>query len=77
MEDIRRIRKAEKENRLIILPCRIGTRIYKVIVKRSKNKNLFAYVTTGSFGFDDVDKFGESIFLTEAEAKKRLDSLGL
>lgn len=78
----------EEQDRLIKLPCKIGTEVYnidwwddaqeKVVVKgktyfRTVRKHK---VTKSTFGYFDIGEFGKTVFLTKSEAEAKLKELG-
>ena len=60
---------AEEEGRLVVLPCKIGTRVYEI----------YQFCGCGAWEIEehkikleDLDKIGKTVFLTEEEAEKEL-----
>lgn len=73
-EWIAELLKAEAEKRLVVLPCKVGCRIYRIVPDRSvdwpdppKYKTIW-----DNFKLSDVNNFGKTVFLTEEEAKAAL-----
>ena len=77
----------EEQDRLVILPCKIGTEVYdiawwddvqeKIVVKgktyyRTVHKHK---VTKLPFTYSDIDNFGKTLFLTKSEAEAKLKEL--
>lgn len=77
----------EEQDRLVILPCKIGTEVYdiawwddvqeKIVVKgktyyRTVHKHK---VTKLPFTYSDIDNFGKTVFLTKSEAEAKLKEL--
>ena len=77
----------EEQDRLIKLPCKIGTEVYditcwddieeKVVVKgkayyRTVRKHK---VTKFPFTYSDIDDFGKTVFLTKSEAEQKLNEM--
>lgn len=77
----------EEQDRLIKLPCKIGTKVYditwwddieeKVVVKgkayyRTVRKHK---VTKVPFTYSDIDDFGKTVFLTKSEAEQKLNEM--
>ena len=77
----------EEQDRLIKLPCKIGTEVYditcwddieeKVVVKgkayyRTVRKHK---VTKLPFTYSDIDNFGKTVFLTKSEAEQKLNEM--
>jgi hypothetical protein len=62
----------KEQDRLVILPCKIGTRVYRIVPDLSvtwpdpPEKN----VIWDTFKLQDVNAFGKTVFLSEEEALK-------
>ena len=58
---------AEEEGRLVVLPCRVGTRVYKIY-------QFCGYgaweIEEHKIKLEDLDKIGKTVFLTREEAEK-------
>lgn len=68
MTDSERIEKVAKHliaNGVVVLPCKIGDTVWVV----SKN---CAEPFSAKFRLDDIDQFGKRVFLTRAEALRRM-----
>ena len=69
LKHIRELAEADKDGRVIILPCKVyetdGVRVYEHTVREA------IYETVGGPAFDK-NAIGKSIFLTRAEAEKAL-----
>ena len=87
IEKLGKYEDLEEQDRLIKLPCKIGTKVYditwwddieeKVIVKgkayyRTVRKHK---VTKVPFTYSDIDDFGKTIFLTKSESKQKLKEM--
>lgn len=87
IEKLGKYEDLEEQDRLIKLPCKIGTKVYditwwddieeKVIVKgkayyRTVRKHK---VTKIPFTYSDIDDFGKTIFLTKSEAEQKLNEM--
>ena len=86
-ERIRELLKADKDGRLVVLPCKVGDTVYWVhgaviteckVHRIQKNRNglyicLKSKKSHGAFRTDLC--FGESIFLTREEAEKALEAM--
>lgn len=71
-ERIRELLIADKENRVVVLPCEIGDEVYTLQRKRDGSD----CVATVAFGWSDIPRLGRTIFLTYAEGKKALAKWG-
>ena len=87
LEQLKEYQQLGEQNRLVILPCKIGTEVYditwwddvqeKVVVKgkayyRTVHKHK---VTKSPFTYSDIDNFGKTVFLTKSEAEAKLKEL--
>ena len=72
LEHIRELAEADKDGRVIILPCKVyetdGVRVYEHTVRE------VIYEAAGGPAFDK-NAIGKSIFLTRAEAEKALQQM--
>ena len=76
----------EEQNRLIILPCKIGDTLYRLVpnlyrkyveIKIAQfviNKNGI-YFTTDKGVSGSADKIGKTVFLTKSEAEQKLKEM--
>lgn len=87
-EEVRELTKAKQEGRLIVLPCKVGDTVYRIISYKCNavcNKlnacNSFIYkackqaefyVCPGTFQLNDMGWIGKTVFLTREEAEKAL-----
>ena len=87
IEKLGKYEDLEEQDRLIKLPCKIGTEVYditwwddvqeKVVVKgkayyRTVHKHK---ITKSHFTYSDIDDFGKTVFLTKSEAKQKLKEM--
>ena len=64
---------AEDEGRLVMLPCKVGDFVYKIIYQRDNfDDRSYRIVTEVRFRLDMIDDIGKTIFLTREEAEKVL-----
>lgn len=78
-ERIRELLKADKDGRVVVLPCKVGDTVYFVLLGRIIEKQVFSIVsfsnstriycdgTSEYFGPEDI---GKTFFLTREEAMK-------
>jgi len=70
LKELQENRKAEENRLLVRLPCRVGDTVYKVY------EDIFRYgVLKKSFDYSDIPDFGETVFLTEADAEAKLKEM--
>lgn len=58
--------------KVVRLPCKVGTEVYYIL--GIPNKTPCA-IDKCVFELSDIDKIGESLFLTHKEAEKKLDEM--
>ncbi len=61
--------KAEAEGRLVVLPCKVGTKVYDIISGKIKEKYYY-----NLHGYNDGD-FGRVVFLNREDAEKALEGM--
>ena len=67
---------AAEEGRLVVLPCKIGDLVYKIIYQRDNfDDRPYRIVTEVRFRLDMIDDIGKTIFLTREEAEKALKEM--
>ena len=58
------------DKRILILPCPIGTEVYRVIKQRDNCGNHCYFIASNSiFVLGDIPQLGNSVFLTREEAE--------
>lgn len=62
---------AEADDRLLVLPCRVGDVVY-ITGSKYRAGRWETWVNTGKFRFSDLEKLGKSVFLTREEAEAAL-----
>lgn len=68
------IMQAEREGRLVILPCKRGDPVWRLVWERtiwpdeSRRK-----IITSNFKIDDICEIGKTVFLSREEAEKALE----
>ena len=87
LEQLKEYRQLEEQDRLIKLPCKIGTKVYditwwddvqeKVVVEgktyyRTSRKHK---IIESTFDYFDIKELGKTLFLTKAEAEAKLKEL--
>lgn len=87
IEKLGKYEDLEEQDRLIKLPCKIGTEIYditcwddgeeKVVVKGNAYYRIVRKykVTKLPFTYSDIDDFGKTVFLTKSEAEQKLKEI--
>ena len=83
----RKYKDLEEHGRLVKLPCKKGDTVYnitwwddvqeKVVVKgKTYYRTIHKHkVSKSTFGYTDIDDFGNTVFLTKSEAEAKLKEL--
>ena len=71
---------AEEEGRLVVLPCKVGSTVYRVLytlafgeIGDKAEKHYFIRKTSFEYGM--IDDLNETVFLTRKEAEKVLKEI--
>lgn len=72
-------RLAELEDKIeagtaVELPCKIGDTVY-IVGRKYRAGSYEGFINTGKFRYSDIEKFGDSVFLTREAAEARLKEL--
>ena len=62
----------EEQGLLVRLPCKVGTEVYYILGIPNK---MPCAIDKCVFELSDIDKIGESLFLTHKETEKKLEEL--
>ena len=77
IEKLKEYETAEEEGRLVVLPCKVGDFVYKIIYQRDNfDDRPYRIVTAVKFTLDMADDIGKTVFLTREEAEKELKRMG-
>lgn len=63
-----------EEGKLVELPCKIGDTVY-IVGQKYRAGKYEEFINTGKFRYSDIEKFGDTVFLTREAAKARLKEL--
>lgn len=72
LKELKSYKEAEEQGLLVRLPCKVGTEVYYIL--GIPNKTPCA-IDKCVFELSDIDKIGESLFLTREEAEKKLEEM--
>lgn len=86
-ERIRELLKADKDGRLVVLPCKVGDTVYRIV--RDTDPHITRDEVRNMYFADDMtlcvelvggriilpEKFGKTVFLTREEAEKVLEAM--
>lgn len=82
-ERIRELLKADKDGRLVVLPCKVGDTVYFALLGRIIEKQVFSIVSFsnstriycgGTSEYFRPEDIGKTFFLTHEEAEKALEA---
>lgn len=83
-ERIRELLKADKDGRVVVLPCKVGDTVYFALLGRIIEKQVFSIVSFsnstriycgGTSEYFRPDDIGKTFFLTREEAEKALEAM--
>lgn len=72
LEELKSYKEAEEQGLLVRLPCKVGTEVYYILGIPNKTP---CTIDKCVFKLSDIDKIGESLFLTREEAEKKLEEM--
>lgn len=76
IDRMRELAEADKDGRLVVLPCQVGTATYyiryPIAVYPDESE---PEIKRGIFTLCDLDRVGHSVFLTREEAEKALEAM--
>ena len=76
LDRLKKLAKADKDGRLVVLPCKVGTATYyihyPIAVYPDESE---PEIKRGIFTLCDLDRVGHSVFLTWEEAEKALEAM--
>ena len=81
---LRELAEADKEGRLVVLPCKVGDTVYFALLGRIIEKQVFSIVSFsnstriycgGTSEYFRPEDIGKTFFLTREEAEKALEAM--
>lgn len=72
LEELKSYKDLEEQGLLVRLPCKVGTEVYYILGIPNKTP---CTIDKCVFELSDIDKIGESLFLTREEAEKKLEEM--
>ena len=77
---LRELAEADRDGRLVVLPCKVGDTGYLIVTKRARNYTPeFRFVKKSRLTFLNMERilqdFGKEAFLTREEAEKALEAM--
>ena len=84
LDRFRQLAKADRDGRLVVLPCKVGDTVYFALLGRIIEKQVFSIVSfsnsiriycDGTSEYFRPEDIGETFFLTREEAEKALEAM--
>ena len=77
---LRELAEADKDGRVVVLPCKVGDTVYLIVTKRAKvYMPEFSFVKKSRLTFFNMERvlqdYGKTVFLTREEAEKALEGM--
>ena len=73
---LRELAEADKDCRLVVLPCKVGDTVYRIFNPPSREPVISAHTLMSvDYIVRWIDKFGKTVFLTREEAEKALEEM--
>ena len=77
---LRELADADRDGRLVVLPCKVGDTVYLIVTKRARNYTPeFRFIKKSRLTFLNMERilqdFGKEAFLTREEAEKALEGM--
>lgn len=78
MPHLRELVQADRDGRLVVLPCEVGDTVWMIVTKRSKvTRPKFSFVKRSRLSWTNmrgiIADFGKTVFLTREEAEKAME----
>lgn len=75
---LRELAEADKDGRVVVLPCKVGDTVYLIVTKRARIYTPeFKFIKKSKLTFLNMERilqdFGKTAFLTREEAEKALE----
>ena len=77
---LRELAEADKDGRVVALPCKVGDTVYLIVTKRARTYTPeFRFIKKSHLTFLNMERvlqdFGKAAFLTREEAEKALEAM--
>ena len=77
---LRELAEADKDGRVVALPCKVGDTVYLIVTKRARTYTPeFRFIKKSRLTFLNMERvlqdFGKAAFLTREEAEKALEAM--
>lgn len=79
-DHLRELAEADKDGRVVVLPCKVGDTVYLIVTKRAKvYMPEFRFIKKSKLTFLNMERilqdFGKTVFLTREAAEKALEGM--
>lgn len=74
-ERIRELLKADKDGRVVVLPCKVGDTVYRLQYVEESPGRFIVDAVPIKFALIWLNEFGKTVFLTREEAEKELEAM--
>ena len=79
-DHLRELVDADKDGRVVVLPCKVGDTVYLIVTKRAKvYMPEFRFIKKSKLTFLNMERilqdFGKTVFLTREAAEKALEGM--
>lgn len=76
MPNLRELTEADKDGRLVVLPCKVGDTVYRIFNPPDRKPVISAHTLMSvDYIVRWLDKFGKTVFLTREEAEAALEAM--
>ena len=72
---LRELAEADKDGRVVVLPCRAGSTVYRLQYIEQTPGRFVVGVAEIKFALIWLEEFGKTVFLTSEEAEKALEAM--
>ena len=72
-ERLRKLAEADKDGRLVVLPCKVGDTVYRLQYVEESPGHFIVDAVPIKFSLIWIDALGETVFLTREDAEKALE----
>lgn len=72
---LRELAEADKDGRVVVLPCRAGSTVYRLQYIEQTPGRFVVGVAEIKFALIWLEEFGKTVFLTREEAEKALEAM--
>ena len=73
IDRIRELAEADKNERVVVLPCKVGDTVYRLQYVEQTPGRFIVGITEIKFGLIWLEEFGKTVFLTREEAESALE----